>query len=307
MIVYLTHWFTSEERARAVGLFMSAVAISNAVASPIGGFLLGVDWFGLSGWRWLFILEGIPSIIWGLVVLFTMDDWPKDAKWLPDHEKKHLETVLMAEKESKPQNFVKSIRVGLFHPWVLTLAFVYFAIVTSLYGITFFSPSTIKSIFGTSNLIVGIINGILYTIAAISMIIVGRQSDRTNERFFHSSLPMVVAFIGWLLFYLLLGHASPDTLFISLVIAAIGIYAAFPSFWPVPQSVLAGETRAVAVGWVNSIGNLGGFVGPYIFGYFKEVTGTYAVGALFLGIMALIGGVLLLTLRIAIKRSNVKV
>jgi MFS family permease len=305
IIVYLTHWFTAEERARAVAFFMSAVAISNAIASPIGGVLLNVNWLGLSGWRWLLILEGIPAIIWGFVILLLLNDWPREAKWLSYEEKMFIENQLEEEKKSKPVHLVKSIKTGLFHPWVIILAIIYFSIVTSLYGITFFSPSIIKNIFGTSNVIVGLMNGVLYGIAALSMILVGRHSDRTKERFFHSSIPMILGFVGMALFSVTLNMLSSIILFGFLIIAALGIYSAFPSFWPIPQTILAGEARAVAVGWINSIGNLGGFVGPYIFGYLKDLTGSYMAGAFFLASTALLSGILLISLRYVVKKSKI--
>jgi len=301
IIVYLTHWFTAEERARAVAFFMSAIAISNAIASPIGGILLTVNWLGLSGWRWLLILEGIPAIIWGFVILLLLNDWPREAKWLNYEEKRFIEKQLEEEKQSKPIHLVKSIKTGLFHPWVITLAIIYFLIVTSLYGITFFSPSIIKKIFGTSNVIVGLMNGVLYGIAALSMILVGRHSDRTKERFFHSSIPMILGFVGLALFSITSNMLNPIILFGFLIIATLSIYSAFPAFWPIPQTILAGETRAVAVGWVNSIGNLGGFVGPYIFGYLNYVTGSYIAGGLFLASTAVLGGILLISLRYIVR------
>ncbi|MEM4911562.1 MAG: MFS transporter [Metallosphaera sp.] len=306
IIVYLTHWFTAEERARAVGFFMSAVAVSNAVASPIGGLLLGVNWFGLAGWRWLLILEGIPSIIWGIVILFLLDDWPKDARWLTEEEKIYIYNQLEAEKKDKPENLIQSIRTGLFHPWVILLALVYFLLVTSLYGVTFFSPSILKSLFGSSNVLIGIMNGILYALAAIAMILNGRHADRTRERFYHSSIPMIVGFLGFLLLSLFTNSLPSSILFVFLIIATVGVYAAFPPFWPIPQTTLYGITRAVAIGWINSIGNLGGFAGPYIFGYLRDLTGSLIFSELFLSLSVVFSAIVLLSLRYLMKKSGVK-
>jgi len=304
IIVYITHWFTEDERARAVSLFMSAIPISTVVAAPISGLLLGVNWGGLAGWRWVFIAEGIPAIIWGFVILFALRDWPREAKWLTQEERDYLEKKYVEEKNSIPQERVKSIKRGLSHPWVILLAVIYFCNVTGNYALGFWVPTIIKELTGASNILVGVLTAVSYAIGAISMVLVGRHSDRTGERFYHFAIPMIISFIGMLIVSLAANMAIIS--YIGIIMAVAGIYPAVSVFWPVPQTTLAGEARAVAVGLVNSVGNLGGFVGPFIVGLLTSITGSYNAGTLVLSSLFLLGAILHLILRSQVLKSKMK-
>lgn len=302
IIVYLTHWFLEDERSRAVSLFMSAIAVANIILSPLSGWLLTVNWLGLEGWRWVLILEGLPSVFWGIAVLFLLPDWPRDAKWLSHEEAKWLEEELERERKSHPPERVSFWTTGLKIPEAWLLALVYFLATSGLYGITFWSPQVLKALTGGNSIVVGILNAVMYTAALVSMIIVGRSSDRRGERFFHSSIPLFIGAVGLVLVAPLANQ--PHLAFIALIIAAVGIYGFYPPFWPIPQRMLAGVARAVAVGLINSVGNLGGFAGPYIVGYLNTIGHMSYAGLIYLAGSTVASGALLLYLRKKLSTST---
>lgn len=293
IIVYLTHWFLEDERSRAVAYFMSAIAVANVILSPISGWLLTVNWLGLEGWRWVLIFEGIPAILWGLVVLFLLPDWPRDAKWLSLDEAKWLEEELRKERELHPPERISSWIVGLKTPIAWLLALVYFLATSGLYGITFWSPQVLKSLTGGNSVVIGALNAVVYLIALASMIAVGRSSDRSGERFLHSSIPLFLGAVGLVLVAPL--SSKPQLAFVALALAAAGTYGFYPPFWPIPQRMLAGVARAVAVGLINSVGNLGGFAGPYIVGYLNTLANSSYAGLAYLAGSAAAAGLLLLS------------
>jgi len=221
IIVYLTHWFLQRERARAVGVFMSALAVANIIQSPISGWLLTQNWLGLAGWRWVFTTEGIPAVLWGLVVLYLMPDWPREAKWLTPEEKAWLEGELAKERALHPPERI-DWRAGFKYlgPWLL--AAIYFFGVTGLYGITIWSPTVIKALTSGNPVQVGVLNGVLYAFALLAMIAVGRSSDMRRERFLHVAIPLLIAAAT----YASIGATAswPAIAFILLIIAAMGQY-----------------------------------------------------------------------------------
>jgi MFS family permease len=276
VIVYLTHWFLEDERSRAVSLFMSAIAVANIILSPISGLLLTVSWLGLEGWRWVLILEGLPSVVWGAVVLLSLPDWPREARWLSPEEKAWLEEELRRERESHPPEHVATWVTGLKMPQAWLLAAVYFTATSALYGITFWSPQVLKALTGGNPVVVGLLNAALYLTAFAAMVAVGWSSDRSGERFLHSAAALLAGSIGLAAVAPL--APTPQLAFAALVLSAAGIYAFYPPFWPIPQRMLAGVARAVAVGLINSVGNLGGFAGPYIVGYLNTLGNTTYAG-----------------------------
>mgnify|MGYP001770642587 FL=1 len=301
IIVYLTHWFLEDERSRAVSYFMSAIAVANVILSPISGLLLTVNWLGLEGWRWVLILEGIPAVLWGIVVLFLLPDWPREAKWLTPDEVKFIEDELRMERESHPPERVSSWTTGLIIPTAWLLALVYFFATNGLYGITFWSPQVLKALTGGNPVVIGVLNAVVYFVALASMIFVGRSSDKRGERFLHSSVPLFFGAVGLILVAPL--ASQPALAFAALTLAAAGIYGFYPSFWPIPQRMLAGVARAVAVGLINSVGNLGGFAGPYIVGYLNTAAhSSYAGLAYLAGSITVSGLLLLLAKRLIVKR-----
>lgn len=295
IIVYLTHWFRYQDRAKAVALFMAAVPLSNFVGAPVSGLLLGVNWFGLAGWRWLFILEGAPAIILGIVTIFYLTDWPHQAKWLADDEREWISKELEKEKDLKATAHSFKIWEALKHREVVLLALAYFFIVTALYGFNIWVPTIVKSLSGLPNLMVTLISALPYFFAFVALLLVGWSSDRSSERRWHTAVPMFVAGAG-----LLLSAATQSNTALAVAmfcIAAAGLYSFFPAFWALPTTFLTGSAAAASIGLINSIGNLGGFVGPYVVGYVNSRTNSFFGGMLYLSSSALVGAVLILALR----------
>jgi ACS family tartrate transporter-like MFS transporter len=296
IIVYLTHWFRYQDRAKAVALFMAAVPLSNFFGSPVSGLILGVHWFGLAGWRWLFILEGAPAIVLGVVTFFYLTDWPHQAKWLTKDEREWITAELEKEKEVKTGAHSFRVLEALRHREVVMLAFAYFFIVTGLYGFNFWLPTIVKALSGLPNFVVTLISALPYLIGFLALIVVGWSSDRSGERRWHTAAPMIVAGTGLLLSALTQSNtAVAVTMF---CVAAAGLYSFFPSFWALPTTFLTGSAAAAAIGLINSIGNLGGFVGPYVVGYLNTRTNSFLGGMLYLSFSALVGAGLILTLRL---------
>jgi sugar phosphate permease len=295
IIVYLTHWFRYQDRAKAVALFMAAVPLSNFLGSPVSGLLLGVKWLGLAGWRWLFIMEGAPAIVLGVVTIFYLTDWPHQAKWLAQDEREWITTEL--EKEKQITTAAHSFRVwdALKHREVGLLALAYFFIITGLYGFNFWLPTIIKALSGLPNFAVTLISALPYLIGFVALLLVGVSSDRSGERRWHTAGPMLVAGAG-----LLLSAASQSSAPLAVAmfcIAAAGLYSFFPAFWALPTTFLTGSAAAASIGLINSIGNLGGFAGPYVVGYLNNKTNSFLGGMVYLSLSAIVGAALILTLR----------
>jgi sugar phosphate permease len=301
IIVYFGHWFRYEDRAKAVALFMAAIPISNIIGSPISGLLLGINWLGLAGWRWLFIIEGAPAIIFGVVTIFYLTDRPHQARWLPDDERDWLTSELERENRAKQAAHSYSILQALRHRKVVILALAYFFMVTAVYGFNFWLPAIVKKLSGSSNMVVTLISALPYCVALVAILLIGWSSDRTRERRWHTALPMITASLG-----LLLSVVAQDqtALAISMFcLAAAGMYGYLPGFWALPTSFLTGTPAAASIGLINSIGNLGGFAGPFVVGYLSTATNSFLGGVLYLSVSALVAAGLILSLR-ARKQSQ---
>jgi len=296
IIVYLTHWFRYQDRAKAVALFMAAVPLSNFIGAPFSGLLLGVNWFGLAGWRWLFILEGAPAVILGIVTIFYLTDRPHQARWLAEDEREWIRAELEKEKEIKKGAHSYRVWEALRHREVVLLALAYFFIVTGTYGLNFWLPTIVKSLSGLPNMLVTLVTALPYLIAFLAMMFAGWSSDRTNERRWHTAVPMIVGGIGLFLSAVTL-NTSTALVVAMFCIAAAGLYSYFPGFWALPTNFLAGSAAAASIGLINSIGNLGGFAGPYIVGYLNTATKSFLGGIMYLSLSALAGAGLILALR----------
>jgi len=302
IIVYLTHWFRYQDRAKAVALFMTAVPLSNFIGAPISGLLLGVNWLGLAGWRWLFIIEGAPSIILGVITIFYLTDWPHQAKWLAEDEREWIAGELEREKDLASSGHAVRILEAFRNREVVLLALAYFFIVTGLYGFNIWLPTMVKAMSGLPNFTVTVVSALPYLVAFAALLLAGWSSDRTSERKWHSAVPMFVAGAG-----LLLSAITQSYLPLAMAmfcIAAAGLYSFFPAFWALPTTFLAGSAAAASIGLVNSIGNLGGFVGPYVVGYINNKTNSFFGGMTYLSCSAIAAGVLMLTLRKTTQSSK---
>ncbi len=302
LIVYLSHWFRAADRAKTIGIFMAALPVANIIGSPMSGLLLNVNYLGLHGWRWLFIVEGIPAVVFGIITIFYLTDWPKEASWLPADERQWLEHELAQELHDKlatqPLRILRAFR----HREVIILSLAYFFIVSSLYGFTFWLPSIIKKQSGSSNLRVTLIAAIPYCVGLVAILLVGWSSDRTKERRWHTALSMLAVSLGLMLAVTLQDHFALSMAMFCL--AAAGIYAYLPGFWSLPTSFLSGTAAAAAVGMINSIGNLGGYVGPHVVGYLSTLTQSFFGGVIYLSLSALVAALLVLSIRATRSASS---
>ena len=302
IIVYFSHWFRYEDRAKTVGMFMAAVPLSNIVGSPISGLLLRADWWGIAGWRWLFIIEGAPAIIFGVITIFYLTDRPHQARWLTPDEREWISAELKKEDEEKRR--VRSFRIleAFRNPDVIKLTLGYFFMITAIYGFNFWLPTIIKRLSGFSNLVVTFVAALPYCVGLISVLVMGWSSDKTRERRWHTALPMMVGSLGLLLSVLMGNHIALAVSMFSL--AAAGMYGYLPGFWSLPTSFLTGTAAAASIGLINSIGNLGGFAGPYIVGYLSQRTNSFMAGVLYLSSSALLAAMIILSLRTAGRRNK---
>lgn len=294
IVVYLSHWFRYEDRAKASALFMAAIPISNIVGSPISGLLLGVNWLQLAGWRWLFILEGLPAIILGVVTLFYLTDYPHQAKWLSGDEREWITSELEQEKRIKRQAHDYSVLHAFKDRKVIMLTAAYFLILTSAYGYILWLPTFVKKVSGSSNLIVSLLTALPSCVGLISMLLISWSSDRTKERHWHTAVPIMIAGLGLLLAAGMQDYAAIAIGLFCLVQA--GLNGFLPVFWSLPTRFLTGSAAAATIGMINSIGNLGGFIGPYAVGYISAATGSFAGALVLLSILALMAGIIILML-----------
>lgn len=295
VIIYLSHWFRYEDRAKAMAMFTAAIPVSNMIGSPVSGLFLGVNWLGMAGWRWLFIFEGMPAIIFGIITIFYLTDWPEQATWLPEEERCWISAELEKEKNAKHTARQYSVWQAFRNRDVILLTLGYFFVVCSNYGYYFWAPTMIKKLSGLSNMAVTLVTAIPYCVGLVAMLVVGWSSDRTKERRWHTALCM--AAIGTGLSLSVLTHGSTALTIFLFCVAAIGIHGYLPVFWSLPTSFLTGVAAAASVGLINSTGNLGGFVGPYVMGYLNRRTNSFVTGILCLSVSAFLAAGLILSVR----------
>jgi ACS family tartrate transporter-like MFS transporter len=265
------------------------------IGSPISGALLGLDgWQGLRGWQWLFLLEGIPSVVVGVLVLWLLPNRPSNARWLQPAEQRWLEETLESERAGRVTHHGASLARAVANPVVWLLGGSYFLLVLALYGFALWLPQLIKARGQFSNFEVGVLTAIPYAVAAVGMVLVGRHSDRTGERHLHLALPALAGAVG---FVAVVGSGSTTTLILALCLTAFGVLGWLGPFWALPTAFLKEQAAAGGIALVNSMGAVGGFVGPYLLGRIRERTGSFTLGLLLLA-GALIGGALIaMTLR----------
>ncbi|MGE5158733.1 MAG: MFS transporter [Gemmatimonas sp.] len=289
IILYLTYWYPAEYRARFLAAFAVAVPVSTVIGAPVSGLLLGLDGvWGLKGWQWLYILEGVPSMLLGMVTWFYLTDKPEHANWLTEEQKAWLSARLDAELAAKQAAKHMTLGQALSSPKVIMLGLIYFCFVAALYGMQFWLPQIVKA-FGLTNAQTGFVTAIPYLFGTVAMILWARRSDATRERVFHVGAPFFVTALA----LGLSSHISDPTMtMVVLTLAAIGIFCIFAVFWTLPTAWLSGTAAAGAIALINSVGNLAGFGGPYLIGWAKQATGSTSTGLLFLAVLPLIGGLL---------------
>jgi MFS transporter, ACS family, tartrate transporter len=289
IILYLTYWYPAEYRARFLAAFAVAVPVSSVIGAPISGLLLGLDGvLGLKGWQWLFVIEGVPSALLGIVTWFYLADRPSKATWLTAEQKAWLSSKLESETAAKQAAQHFTLGQALASPKVLRLSLIYFGFVSALYGMGFWLPQIVKA-FGFSNTQTGFVTAVPYLFGTVAMILWARHSDASRERVAHVGLPLLLTALA----LGICGYMdNPYVTMVALIVAAIGIFCTFAVFWTLPTAWLSGTAAAGAIALINSIGNLAGFGGPYLIGWVKEATGSTSTGLLVLAVLPLIGGIL---------------
>jgi MFS transporter, ACS family, tartrate transporter len=298
IILYLTYWFPPREQARAIATFMTATAVAGVIAGPFSGALLTMHGFaGLTGWQWLFIIEGAPAVVLGFVVARWLPDGVADARWLSEPEREALAARLAEDRRrtqaSRSHQLGDAFRSG--KVWMLTA--IYFAVVLSLYGLSFWLPNIVKQMGARSDLEIGFIAAIPFVLEAISMVQVSKSSDRRGERRLHVAASALVGCAG---FALAAAARQPTIVFAAICIAAAGLGGFCGPFWSIPAEYLSGVAAAGGIALINSVGNLGGFVGPYAVGFIRQHSAGFA------GAFALLAASLLVASLIAfgIARSE---
>ncbi|MGZ8143087.1 MAG: MFS transporter [Methylosarcina sp.] len=305
LILYFSYWFPAPVRAKFGALLITATAASGLIGAPIAGLLLSMDGFlGWRGWQWLFLVEGIPSVLLGFVLYFWLTDRPAHASWLSKEEKIWLERTLAAEQKSASHAHATELKQALLHPKVWLLALLYFAVVVNYYSISMWLPQLIKSWSGLDNVRTALLTGLPYLVTVIAMVAVGVHSDRTSERRWH------IVMCGWIaaIAFALSPHLqSPVLALTAITVAAAGIWSILAPFWTLPHALLKdGAAKASGLALINSVGNLGGFAGPYFVAWLKTVTGDFKTALPILALILALGVLLVFVVAKAESKPAVK-
>jgi len=287
IILYMKHWFPSHARARAVAWFMTANPLAGIIGSPISGALLGIHGSGMSGWQWMFLIEGLPAILLGAAVFWTLADTPQEARWLAPDERALLTETLAAERKTESPLTLSSVLGAVFSVRIWLLSLVYFGVSTTMYGVTLWLPSVIKSLSGLGNFAISLIAILPFLVTTIVMVLVGMHSDRRGERRWHTAVPAFVA--GASLICAAYGSRT------ALVVAAIsvglaGAEAMVGPFWAMATARMEGLSAAAGIAVINSLANLGGYFGPDIIGFFRSIGGGFRGGLIAIGATVAVSG-----------------
>jgi ACS family tartrate transporter-like MFS transporter len=273
VIVYLSHWFIQEDRAKATSNFMAAIPVSLVIASPVAGWILGHNWFAIQGWRWLFFVEGIPPILLGILAFFFLTGWPSQARWLSPEQRQWISRKLEQEKPLKPKS--ANIAQALRSRTVLLLAVSAFLQYFTGYSVIFWLPTILKNQSGLSDAQVGLFGAVPYVVALLAMLFNGWHSDKGRERRWHAAFPL---FIGAAGFLCLISMPNSTVITVSVFSMICVLMAFLPVFWAIPTEMLSESTAAVAIGMINALASVAGFAGPYAFGYLHTRTGSFTAG-----------------------------
>jgi D-galactonate transporter len=292
IILYLTYWYPSHRRAHMIAVFMAAIPLSGILGGPLSGWIMEslTGTYGLAGWQWLFLLEAVPALVVGVVVMLYLDNGVRSAKWLTESEKKILEENLERDRATAPVH--PSLRALAADRRLWRMCLIYFASVVGNYGLTFWLPTLIEGAGVRDVLRIGLLTAVPYSVAIVVMLLVGRSGDRHRERRWHTAVPMLMGALG------LTGSALVGTnTFLAmtfLTIAACGLMTCAPLFWSLPTAILRGTAAAAGIAAINSVGNLGGFVSPYVVGWLKDLTHSTALGMYVLSAALVIGAWLII-------------
>ncbi|MEO6920909.1 MAG: MFS transporter [Collimonas sp.] len=292
IILYLTYWFPSHRRAKVVATFMAAIPVSGIFGNPLSGWIMQTfhGSSGWHGWQWMFMIEAVPAILVGIAVFFVMDNSIRKAKWLTEAEKDFLESEIRADQKDKhsPKTTAavfKDIRI-----WHMCL--IYFCIVMGQYGLTFWLPTLVKASGVVGDFKIGLISAIPFICAVFAMILIGRRSDRLRERRWHLIVPALLGAVGFIVSAIAADNTVIAITFLSL--AAMGVLTCSPLFWSLPTAFLSGTGAAAGIAVINSVGNLAGFVSPFLVGWLKDNTHNNQTGMFMLAAMLVIGAIAIL-------------
>lgn len=299
LIVYISHWFSAKQRATIISILIGATATAQVIGSPISTQILTLHWLNLEGWRWLFIIEGLPAVIMGAIAYFYLTDRPNQAKWLNSEEKKWVEDQLDAENKEKSKKFNYSWKQAIRKREMITLCASYVLWLAGVYGLLFFLPTVFSELTKFSLTTVGYLVALTYGSGLVVLIITGRSSDRKNEKKMHIIIPMIIGIIS--LGLSILAYPNILLFLVTLMISVIGTGAGLGIFWSLPSVFLSKTAQAVGVGLIGTIGNVGGFIGPSVTGYLKTTTGSFTIPSVFL-IIILLGATFLI---LSLKKSTI--
>ena len=303
IIFYFTYWYPVAHRAKVVSRFMIATPFASMIGSPLSAWILGLDgWFGLAGWKWLFILEGFPAVILGVVTFYYLTDQPRQAHWLQPNEQEWLQSRLDQERAQVEAVRTYKLKDALLSGHVFVLALIYLSTQITTYGFNMWIPQIVKNFGGFSNLQVGFIAAIPFLCAGIGMVIWGYNSDRMMERKWHLIVAMSLAGIGLIASSFF--PEQPMAAIICMSFSAIGIWSLLGVFWSLPPMFLTGAAAAGGIAMVNSVGNLGGFFGPFAMGWLKDATGSFSAGLVAIGSAILVGAFLAYLLTTNIQKEK---
>lgn len=296
MVLYFNHWFPSQRRGRILALFMTAVPLSGVIGGPLSGWMLNhfqAGQAGLAAWQWLYLLQGAPTVLLGLAVYRVLPENVKSVSWLSADEKQAIQTALSEDEASQTKAVVHTFSKVLRLHRVWLLGSIYFCIQMGVYAINFWLPSIIKSLGFQNPATIGWLSAIPYLMACFFMLIVGRSADRRRERRWHLAVPMLMAFGGLLLATLAAG--TPALAMLGLTLATMGALTSLPMFWPLPNAYLSSAAAAGGLALINSLGQIAGFVSPYLVGWIKDFTGSTHVALCILAAVLFCGALMVLS------------
>lgn len=297
ILLYLTYWFPNARRSKVTALFLTGIPMSGVIGGPLSGWIMNHfnGAMGMAGWKWLFLLEGLPTVFVGIVAFFYLNDKVADAKWLSQPEKDLIQRDLAAERQDQ---HLHSIKDGLTNPKVLLLAGIYFFFTMGLYGVSFWLPSLVKASGVTDTMQIGLLSSIPYAAAVVGMILISRNSDATGERRWHLSLAGLLGALG-LAASVFWAHDTTLAM-VALTVGTVGVMATISQFWVLPPAILTGGAAAAGIALVNSVGSISGVVSPYVIGYVQTAYGTTGAGVFGLVASLVIGSILVFTVPAAL-------
>lgn len=295
IIYYMTQWFPATQRARATSRFTIAVPLSGVLGGVVGGYLLGLDGkMGLAGWQWLFLLEGLPSVIFGVIALWYLTDKPADAHWLTESQRTWLQNRMQREHEALAATQPVSALSVLKQPIIWMITFPYFLMITAGYGYTFWLPTVLRDTLHTTDTQTGLVTALLAVCSMVVMLIVGTSSDKKHERFYHAAAAVSLVGVGFAGTALI---SQPFLRVVFLGIVLLGANGMLPAFWSIPSMFLSGSAAAVGIAMISAVGSTGGFIGPYLIGLLKDRTGGNTVAFLTLAAFGFASAVSLILLK----------